>query len=367
MKITIVLGAFFPVPPTKGGAVEKAWFALGQEFARCGHEVTMISRLMPQLAREETVESIHHIRVWGFDSPRSLLWLKFLDLLYSLAVVRVLARADILVTNTFWLPLLVRDSSRGKIYVHVGRYPKGQMRFYCRAARFQAPSIDIANAIAREAPSFGDRTVAIPYPRPEISNLSVLPENIVLYVGRVHPEKGVHLLVEAFAGSELAEWKLVIVGPTETKHGGGGDEYAAQLRTLANVTVDFRGAVFEEAQLAREYRRARIFVYPSLAERGETFGLAVLEAMSHGCAVIVSDLACFRDFVIDGETGFVFRRSEKGSLPRTLRFALADPERLARIAEAGRAKSEEFSVDRVAWRFLADFHSLISDAERTSR
>ena len=39
MKITIVLGAFFPVPPIKGGAVEKIWFALGQEFARRGHDV----------------------------------------------------------------------------------------------------------------------------------------------------------------------------------------------------------------------------------------------------------------------------------------------------------------------------------------
>ena len=43
MKITIVLGAFFPVPPIMGGAVEKVWFALGQEFARRGHEVVQIS------------------------------------------------------------------------------------------------------------------------------------------------------------------------------------------------------------------------------------------------------------------------------------------------------------------------------------
>ena len=44
MKITIVLGAFFPVPPLLGGAVEKVWFALGPEFVRRGHEVVQISR-----------------------------------------------------------------------------------------------------------------------------------------------------------------------------------------------------------------------------------------------------------------------------------------------------------------------------------
>ena len=43
MKITIVLGAFFPVPPTMGGGVEKVWFTLAPEFVKrglvvCGHE-----------------------------------------------------------------------------------------------------------------------------------------------------------------------------------------------------------------------------------------------------------------------------------------------------------------------------------------
>ncbi len=130
MKITIVLGAFFPVPPIMGGAVEKVWFALGQEFARRGHEVVQISRTMPQLHRNESLAGVRHLRVRGFDAPRSLLWLKFLDLIYSVRAMSVLPKADIVVTNTFWLPMLLRNSKRGKVYVHVARYPKGQMRFY---------------------------------------------------------------------------------------------------------------------------------------------------------------------------------------------------------------------------------------------
>jgi glycosyltransferase involved in cell wall biosynthesis len=405
MKITIVLGAFFPVPPTMGGAVEKAWFALAQEFAGRGHEVTMMSRAMPKLARDEILDGVHHIRVAGFDSPRSLLWLKALDLFYSRRVRHVLPPADILVTNTFWLPMLVRDSSRGKIYVHVGRYPKGQMRFYRHAARLQAPSSEIANAIAREAPSLASKTVAIPYPRPRIDAKGVPPldarEKIVLFVGRVHPEKGVHLLVDAFirphlnpllrgeedigrgclgneggrpyakrqvrgipvAGDELAEWKLMIVGPSEVRQGGGGENYLDRMK--ANARVEFCGPIFDEAKLAAVFRRARIFVYPSLAARGETFGLAPLEAMSHGCAVIVSDLACFRDFIVDQETGFVFDQNADDpaqSLANALRFAVADPSRLAKIAEAGLRKSEEFSLARVADRFLEDFDLICRSA-----
>jgi len=79
MKITIVLGAFLPVPPVMGGAVEKVWFALSQEFARRGHEVVLVARALPELPRSETRDDVRHLRVRGFDTPRSLLWLKFLE------------------------------------------------------------------------------------------------------------------------------------------------------------------------------------------------------------------------------------------------------------------------------------------------
>ena len=61
MKITIVLGAFFPVPPLMGGAVEKVWFALAQEFARLGHEVTQISRSHPDLPAADVLELLGHL------------------------------------------------------------------------------------------------------------------------------------------------------------------------------------------------------------------------------------------------------------------------------------------------------------------
>src|ERR1700719_978260 len=161
MKITIIFGAFFPVPPVMGGAVEKAWFSLGGEFARRGHEIVMISRAISQFAREETIDGIRHIRLSGFDAPRSLAWLKVLDLIYSIRARSTLPRSDIIVTNTFWLPILLRSASRAKIYVHVARYPKGQMRFYSKTARLQAPSNAVARAIENEAPRLKSRIKVI--------------------------------------------------------------------------------------------------------------------------------------------------------------------------------------------------------------
>jgi len=383
MKITIVLGAFLPVPPVMGGAVEKVWLALSQEFARRGHEVVLVSRALPELPRSETRASVKHLRVCGFDTPHSLLWLKFLDLIYSIRTMSVLPAADIIVTNTFWLPILLRNSRRGQIYVHVARYPKGQMRCYAKAARLQTPSHAIARAVAAEAPKLAQRITVIPYPAPGPATEREPPpfaerEKTILFVGRVHPEKGVHLLIDAFANETrtlFADWKLMIVGSAEKNYGGGGEPYLATLKRSAEQAqgrVIFRGPVFDPIALSREFRSARLFVYPSLAEKGESFGLAPLEAMAHRCAVLVSNLDCFHDFIREGETGFIFNHRAANSadaLREKIENVMVDEPLLARVAEAGYGKSAEYSLTCVAAQFLDDFNSLIrnSDAARTGR
>jgi len=373
MRITIVLGAFLPVPPVMGGAVEKIWFALGQEFARRGHEVIQISRARPEFARTEMRDGVRHLRVRGYDTPRSLFWLKALDFLYSIRARRALPKADIVVTNTFWLPMFLRNEKRGKVYVHVARFPKGQMRFYQHCARLQAPSQCVARAIIAEVPSVEAKVKVIPYPRPAPSgrDAPVFANRArkILYVGRVHPEKGVHLLLDAFRQlpSSIAQtWKLSIVGPWESKLGGGGEGYWNQLRAAATKlgnSVRLQGAIFDAGALKAEFTSAQLFVYPSLAETGETFGLAPLEAMAHGCAVLVSNLDCFHDFIRDGETGFIFdHRLEEPvkALQRKMETLLNDNQSRARVAEVGWRKSNEYLLTEVADRFLADFQLVTS-------
>jgi glycosyltransferase involved in cell wall biosynthesis len=379
MKITIVLGAFFPVPPIRGGAVEKIWFALGQEFVRRGHGVVQISRAAPAFHRQEILSGVKHVRVRGFNAPRSLFRLKILDLIYSLRTMSILPEADIVVTNTFWLPILLRNSKHGKVYVHVARYPKGQMRFYGRAARLQAPSHAVARAIAEQAPQLQDKIAVVPYPVPQAKmDHAPLPtgkrEKIILFVGRVHPEKGVHLLVDAFANMPrdlCSEWKLSILGPAEEELGGGGERYLTELKRVAAKAggqVFFRGAIFDSAMLEQNFRAARLFVYPSLAERGESFGLAPLEAMTHACAVMVSNLNCFSDFIRESETGFVFDHRSNNpaqALRDKIEKVIVDPMLLARVSDAGYRKSADYSLDRVADQFLRDFSSLVAETDAT--
>ena len=371
MKITIVLGAFLPVPTLMGGAVEKVWFALGKEFARRGHEVVQISRQCCGLPAEEVIDGVRHLRVPGFDTPPSMLQLKACDLLYSLRARRILPEADILITNTFWLPMLVRTKRYGKLYVHVARYPKGQMRLYSHADRLQTVSRPIMEAIVKEVPQLENKICYIQLPLPDgIPPLSSAKrEKQILYVGRVHPEKGIGLLIDAVARipEELfAGWKLVVVGPAESKFGGGGDAYLEDLKRRAEKISDrivWTGAIFDVAQLDAHYRAASLFVYPSLAEKGETFGLAPLEAMAQGCPAIVSNLRCFQEFIQPGESGFVFdhRSADPAQvLAAQIQELIGNPERLAQTSVKAHRRANDFSLERVAGQYLDDFQTLIS-------
>jgi glycosyltransferase involved in cell wall biosynthesis len=294
------------------------------------------------------------------------LWrLKQLDLLYSLRARRVLPPGDVVVTNTFWMPVVERRRSRGIPYVHVARYPKGQMRLYGRRAVLQTVSEPIRAAILREAPRA--RVHVIPYPVGPAYLAEAPPEPaqpVILYTGRLHPEKGVHLLIDAFvrAGAgALQGWTLRIVGPWRTEQGGGGAEYRERLRRSAQpagAKIELLEPIFDERALAKQYRSASVFAYPSLAEQGETFGLAVLEAMAAGCAPVVSALGCFQDFVRDGENGLVFDHrvaDPVAKLAERLVAAAAPAAELERRRHAAWSTARGYTLPEIAGRFIADF------------
>ncbi len=373
LRLTIAQGAFLPVPPRLGGAVEKAWYALGREFARQGHAVTHIGRSFAGLPDRETDAGVTYLRVRGHAAPARLWQLKLLDLFYSRRVQRVLPPADILITNTFWLPLLARRPACGRTYVHVARFPKGQLRFYPRNAVLQTVSSAIRDAILAEIPDAAARTCVVPYPVSPAYHATPDGERepVFLYVGRIHPEKGLHLLVEAYgraAAAGLRGWKLRLVGPWAAAHGGGGESYRESLARQAaggGGEVEFVGPVFAEDELVAHYRRAAVFLYPSLAERGETFGLSVLEAMAAGCPPVVSDLACFRDFVRDGDNGLVFdhRTTHAASdLANRLNTLAVDSARRNRLAIAASTTAQSYTLETVADRFVASFHAALSPA-----
>ncbi len=366
MKITILQGAFLPVPPLRGGAVEKMWFELGMEFAARGHDVTHVSRWCDDLPEEEVLREVRHLRVQGAERPRRIVAGLLHDFFYARRATRRAPDADVTITNTFWAPLLLQPR-HGAIYVDVQRMPKGQLRLYRRAARLRANSSAVSSAILSEAPARSEIVRVIPNPLPFVPARPVdwsRKTKTVLYVGRIHPEKGLELLLEAWrlrrATGQLEGWRLEIVGPVSVSEGGGGEAWAQSLRTrFESPEVSWHPPVFDVDQLNTFYERATVFAYPSLAVKGETFGLAVLEAMAWGAVPVVSGLACFRDFIVDGRNGFFFDQAAGDAAVR-LGEALqraAQPGARA-LAEAAVSVRDTHSCSSIASRFLEDFATL---------
>jgi len=363
LKITILQGAFLPVPPAMGGAVEKMWFALGKDFAQRGHEVVHISREFQDMPKMEWIDGVLHKRVSGYTTPSSGLYLKGLDLLYSLRAKSIVPRdSDIVVTNAFWAPIVLSSKLRKKCMVDVQRMPKGQMRFYRTVSRLRANSSSVAVAIKEEiAPKQHNRVVMIPNPLPFKGVLEVdltIKKPIILYAGRVHPEKGLELLIKAFKLVE-AGWILKIVGPWETEAGGGGGSYFEQLKRLAGEgAINFLGPVYDMNELNKIYAEASIFVYPSIAEKGETFGLAPLEAMAWGSAPIVSNLSCFQDFIRHEQNGLIFDHRAVhaiGQLKTAIEALIKDKVFWSGLAQKALLVSQSHSISSVGSQFIEEF------------
>jgi len=371
MRITCVLGPYLPVPPALGGAVERVWQNLCSQFARKGHDVTLISRQFSNYPHYELHEGVRYLRIPSTDAPSSKVFYRICDAVYATRVACMLPRSDITITNSVSLPLLLPRSRAGSIYVSVARFPKGQMGIYRRAHRLQAVSRAVADAIRSQSPATSDRVRVIPNALSStFSNLSARANAVrtqeILYVGRIAREKGLDILIRAFLKlPNQSEWTLTLIGPDAAAAGGDGPNFLNELKDICGYerkNIRFEPSIFDEQTLAARISSASIFVYPSVAERGESFGLAPLEAMACGCAVVVSNLACFRDFVVEGSNALVFDHRDPTGAPlaRVLCTLIDQPELRAQLSASAVKTARDFHSNHVADLFLRDFDELIS-------
>ena len=165
----------------------------------------------------------------------------------------------------------------------------------------------------------------------------------VLYVGRLVPEKGAHLLLEAWDRLRPPGMKLVIAGGTSFT-----DDYVGRLEAVAAGRDDvlLPGYVYGEG-LSELYANARVFVQPSSLEG---MPLTLLEAAAHGAPVVASDIPVHAGLLGHDAPGQrLFPTGSAEGLQAALGRALAD--RAAEQAGAARLRArvvEEFSWDRVA-------------------
>jgi glycosyltransferase involved in cell wall biosynthesis len=113
------------------------------------------------------------------------------------------------------------------------------------------------------------------------------------------------------------------------------------------------GAV-ENIALAEHYRRAAVFISPSLSEG---FGLTLVEAMGCACPVVASDLPAIREIISDGVTGLLCRQSDSQDIAAKVCWLLEHPERREELGRAGR----QYVQARFDWAATADRYADLID------
>jgi len=132
-----------------------------------------------------------------------------------------------------------------------------------------------------------------------------------LFVGRLSPEKGVDLLLEAWRG---IDYPLFIVGDGPLR---------AKLEKCASANVIFLGPLEHTACLTA-MKKSAFLVFPSVWYEG--FGLSLMESMACGIPSVAFDLGPRREMVIDGHNGFLCPAEDVGAFRERICALIGDQE-----------------------------------------
>jgi glycosyltransferase involved in cell wall biosynthesis len=177
----------------------------------------------------------------------------------------------------------------------------------------------------------------------------------LLFLGRLHPIKGIDLLLRAWQRLEprFPDWELRIVGKDED------NGYGAQLQQLGDSLgvrrVHFAGPAFGSQKTA-QFQQADLFVLPS---HSENFGIAVAEGLAHGLPAVVTKGAPWAELE-SRDCGWWIEQGAD-SLADCLKSAMALPsEQLRDRGRRGRRWMEqEFSWDHVGGMMLETYRWLL--------
>jgi len=182
---------------------------------------------------------------------------------------------------------------------------------------------------------------------------------LILSVGRLEANKGFGGLIRALAALASANrlperWRWVLVGDGPLRA-----ELQHQISS-AGLTehVIVRGHV-DAAELHAWYEAATLFVHPTLYEGSS---IVTLEAMAHRRAVVASRAGGLPDKVIPGVNGWLVPPGDVEALAATIREAVTDRARLAKMGAASRALVEkEFSWSGAADRLIDVYKELLTE------
>jgi glycosyltransferase involved in cell wall biosynthesis len=144
----------------------------------------------------------------------------------------------------------------------------------------------------------------------------------VLFLGRISPEKGVRLLVDAWLEEKIEDRCLWIVGDGPLR-----GELEQRARNCANIK--FTGFLAGQA-LESVWRHAALAIVPSVWE--EAFGRVLIESWAHGVPVLAARIGALPELIESTGAGWLFEPSSTSSLGQKLRLILRDPSAFSTVA-----------------------------------
>jgi glycosyltransferase involved in cell wall biosynthesis len=166
------------------------------------------------------------------------------------------------------------------------------------------------------------------------SLLDNLPPRRLLYVGRISPEKGVHVLLDAFKLilRQCPDASLTVVGPewraprdiivnlcleraladslAPFYKGSYLHQLKHRLDSEAAERVTFAGLV-AHSEVPSYYARADVYINPSLYE---SFGVSIIEAMAAGIPVVATAVGAVPDLISDGQNGLLVKSASPAAI-----------------------------------------------------
>jgi len=335
LRIVIYSRPFFP----DIGGVEAMASMLAEEFTALGHRVTIVTETPRSSPDSFAFEVIREPSAW--------------QLLRACAESDVILHMSVSLRAAWVLPF-VRALW---VVTHQAQYRReGGSRtlrdhFKMWLSR-RALNIACSRAILKDLPP-DTIVVENAYDDRLFMDCGMTRERDILFVGRLVPDKGVDLLLQALTvlGSEEPRRTLTIVGE--------GPERPALERMAIGAgllgQVAFLGARSGQ-ELCDLMNRHRVLAVPS---RIEPFGIVALEGLACGCAVVASDTGGLPEAV--GDCGVRFRAADVHSLAGALRTALerGPADRSGRLAHLAR-----FSRKAVATRYIRAIQEALTGRPR---
>ncbi len=254
-----------------------------------------------------------------------------------------------------------------------------------RCALVSAVSEHVANGVRSRFPAFADSVTV----QPNLFDLDAFPTQpmpdaeapLVLYVGRISPEKGLHVLVEAFAamaqkhptvrlamiGSPSPADRSMIVdvepdpvvralarfyGPTPYP-----DQLLALVPSACRDRVEIRPPVPPDG-IAAAYAESTVVVLPSVGP--ESFGRPLVEALAVGRPVVGTDAGGIPEVIDDGQDGHVVPSNDPNMLAEALLAVIENPARAETMGLAGgRRVRRDFDLDLLGCRLATTYLDLV--------